>query len=42
MYNDEYLEAKSMELFVYLTPSAECAAEGPVTDQGLLKMEVGD
>lgn len=37
MYNDEHLEAKRMELFVFLTPSSECAAESPVTDQGLLK-----
>lgn len=41
MYNDEHLEAKGMELFVYLTPSAECAAESPVTAQGLLKWRLG-
>lgn len=37
MYNDEHLGAKWMELFVYLSHSAECAAESPVTAEGLLK-----
>lgn len=39
MNNDEHLEAKRMELFVYLTPSA---SERPCHSSGAIEMEVGD
>lgn len=42
MYSDEHLEAKRMELFIYLTPSAECAEEKPCHSSGAIELEAGD